>query len=77
MAQVKIRELDDVVVDRLKRRARRHGRSLEEELRLIVSAAVLPDVEGFLAAAAALRAACPPQPAEALSEVLLREDRDR
>ena len=39
MAQVLIRELDDGVVEQLKEYARSHGRSLEAELRLILSAA--------------------------------------
>jgi plasmid stability protein len=36
MAQVLVRDLDDAVVETLKRRARRHGRSLEAELRLVL-----------------------------------------
>ncbi|NIN71103.1 MAG: hypothetical protein GTO46_04025 [Gemmatimonadetes bacterium] len=36
MAQVLVRDLDDAIVETLKRRAKRHGRSLEAELRLIL-----------------------------------------
>ena len=36
MAQVLIRNLDQVTVDRLKERARRHRRSLEGEIRVIL-----------------------------------------
>lgn len=36
MAQVLVRDLDDAVVETLKRRAKRHGRSLEAELRVIL-----------------------------------------
>jgi plasmid stability protein len=36
MAQVLVRDLDDTIVETLRRRAKRHGRSLEAELRLIL-----------------------------------------
>ncbi len=36
MAQVIVRHLEDEVKDRLKRRAERHGRSMEEEAREIL-----------------------------------------
>lgn len=45
MAQVLVRQLDDKVVDRLKKRAKEHGRSLESEVRTILEEAV-PDYEG-------------------------------
>ncbi len=37
MARILMRNLDPEVVNRLKERARRHGRSLEEEARLILT----------------------------------------
>lgn len=40
MAQVIVRELEDVVKQGLKRRAVRHGRSMEEEIREILRNAV-------------------------------------
>jgi len=40
MAQLVVRQLDDDVKERLKRRARRHGRSTEEEVREILRNAV-------------------------------------
>lgn len=40
MAQILIRQLDDDVKAKLQRRARRHGRSTEEEVRDILSNAV-------------------------------------
>ena len=40
MAQILVRNLDDVVVDRLKQRAREEGRSLQSEVRTILSQAV-------------------------------------
>ncbi|MEO8325137.1 MAG: Arc family DNA-binding protein [Nitrospirota bacterium] len=45
MAQVLVRQLDEKVVERLKRRAQEHGRSLESEVRTILEEAV-PDYEG-------------------------------
>lgn len=45
MAQIFVRQLDEKVVDRLKKRAREHGRSLESEVRTILEEAV-PDYEG-------------------------------
>jgi plasmid stability protein len=45
MAQVLVRQLNKKVVDRLKRRAREHGRSLQSEVKTILEEAV-PDYEG-------------------------------
>jgi plasmid stability protein len=39
MARILIRDLDDETVKRLKDRARRHGRSLEGEARLVLTQA--------------------------------------
>ena len=44
MAQVLVRDLDDSVVDKLKARAKRHGRSLEAELRLVLERAAGADM---------------------------------
>ena len=43
MAQVVVRDLEEVVKVRLKRRAARHGRSMEEEVRHILRDAVKTD----------------------------------
>ncbi len=40
MAQILVRQLDEVVKEALRRRALRHGRSMEEEARLILAQAV-------------------------------------
>lgn len=40
MAALSIRDLDDVVRERLRRRAAQHGRSMEAEVRDILTAAV-------------------------------------
>ena len=45
MVQVLVRQLDEKVVDRLKKGAQEHGRSLESEARTILEEAV-PDYEG-------------------------------
>lgn len=45
MAQVLVRQLDETVVDRLRKRAQEHGRSLESEVRTILEEAV-PGYEG-------------------------------
>ncbi|MBN2130927.1 MAG: hypothetical protein JW741_15605 [Sedimentisphaerales bacterium] len=39
MAQILVRDLDDDVVTRLKDRARRHGRSLQGEAKLVLTQA--------------------------------------
>ena len=43
MAQILVRKLDDDVKAKLKARARRHGRSTEEEVRHILRSAVKDD----------------------------------
>ena len=40
MSAVSIRNLDDRVKDRIRRRAARHGRSMEAEMRIILTEAV-------------------------------------
>jgi antitoxin FitA len=46
VAQLLVRNLDDEVKKRLQRRAARHGRSMEEEVREILRAAVDRDEPG-------------------------------
>jgi plasmid stability protein len=55
MAQVLIRDLDPKLVDRLKDRAREHGRSLEAELRSILEVAAAMDLIEARALAARIR----------------------
>ncbi|MBA2485899.1 MAG: Arc family DNA-binding protein [Nitrospira sp.] len=45
MAQVLVRQLHEKVVERLKKRAKEHGRSLQSEVKTILEEAV-PDYEG-------------------------------
>ena len=71
-----VRHVDDELVARLKRRAARHGRSMEAEHREILHQALSLEIEpSFKELATALRAltiAVPQTP----SEILLREGRD-
>lgn len=46
MAAVSIRDLDDSVRDKLRRRAARHGRSMEAEMRAILTAAAEEEDSG-------------------------------
>jgi plasmid stability protein len=54
MAQMIVRNLDDETKARLKRRARRHGRSAEEEVRVILRAAVATESDAPRALGSAL-----------------------
>lgn len=45
MAAVSIRDLDDAVREKLRIRAARHGKSMESEIRDILTAAVADDVQ--------------------------------
>jgi plasmid stability protein len=55
MAQLLIRNLDPAVLERLRRRARAYGRSLEAELRDILSTAAAADISSAKALAARIR----------------------
>lgn len=55
MPQVLVRNLDKAVVDRLKRRARRRGRSLQAELHEILERAARSDVAEARRAAERIR----------------------
>lgn len=55
MAQVLVRGLDSKVVERLKERARDHGRSLEAELRGVLEQAAASDLADARELAARLR----------------------
>lgn len=74
-AQVIVRGLERGAVETLRRRAREAGRSLEAELRMILTRAARPDRRALLAEADRIRAMTPGPLTD--SAVLLREDRDR
>lgn len=75
MAQVLIRNLDDTTVTMLKRRAKKHGRSLASEVRTILQEAVTEgsDWKGQVEQVRALFEGR----AFSDSSDLVREDRDR
>ena len=73
--QVIVRNLDPRVVSSLKERAKRAGRSLEQELRQILTRATRPSPDELLAEAARIRAMSPKSLID--STDIIREDRSR
>ncbi|MFH1739891.1 MAG: Arc family DNA-binding protein [bacterium] len=55
MPQVLVRDLDKETIERLKERARSHGRSLQAELKHILEAAARPCMKDFRAAVARIQ----------------------
>jgi antitoxin FitA len=77
MAQVLVRQLDDKVVNRLKRRAKEHGRSLQSEVKTILEEAV-PDYEAAWKRIEGFRKRLKKSGRRFIdSAALIREDRDR
>ena len=62
MGQVLVRNLEDAVIERLKTKAEMKGRSLEQELREIITAAAPLAPEEKVALFDKIRAQCPPLP---------------
>jgi plasmid stability protein len=77
VAQVIVRNLDDKVVAVLKRNAARHRRSLEGELRAVLTAAARLSPDDKLAISREIRALTPGKPMLSDSTDLIRQDRDR
>lgn len=77
MAQVLIRNLEDNVVEALKKRAAAEGKSLEESLRELLREAALPEVARRLAIIDRIRALGPQSKRQSDSTKLIRKDRDR
>ncbi len=79
MATINVRQLNDDVVQRLKRRAADNNRSLEGEVRHILASVVEDEISAkrasFLTLAARLRHETEGR-AQTPSEVLIRDDRD-
>lgn len=77
MAQVLVRQLDDKFVERLKKRAKENGRSLQSEVKTILEEAV-PDYEGAWKRIAKLKKTLE-RTGRTFSDstFLIREDRDR
>lgn len=76
MAQVLVRDLAPAVVEKLKRRARQNGRSLEAELRSILQRAAGEGAEQLLAEVQRVRDMFAGRTFSDSAE-LIREDRDR
>ena len=77
MAQVLVRQLNDKVVDRLKKRAKEHGRSLQSEVKTILEEAV-PDYDRAWKRIDLLRLKLKRSGRKfSNSADLIREDRDR
>ena len=78
MATVTIRNIDDTIVKKLKTQAKANNRSLEAELRELLSAEVRKreQMRQFRAKAARIAAMTPKVP-QTDSTLLIREDRDR
>lgn len=74
MSQLTVRNVNEQVVQALKRRAAAHGRSAEAEHREILRAALLTKEEDFVSHAKALRARLS---SSVDSTDLIRRDRDR
>ncbi len=75
IGQLLVRGLDDWVINSLKQRAARNGRSVEAEHRAILELVLEPEAELFAELAARLRATTPPSMIN--STELIRADRDR
>jgi plasmid stability protein len=75
MATILIRNLDDMVAERLRVQARLRGVSVEEEARRLLTAGTSLTREEFAAEAAAIRARQRPNRTRAVR--LIREDRNR
>lgn len=77
MADIKIRNLDDYVVEALRARARQRGTSLEEEARVALTGSVAARRRALVKRLAALRASIGPVPEGWLdSAAIIREERD-
>ena len=76
MAQILVRNLDKKLVDRLKKRAKADGTSLQSEVKSILEDAARMDVETFLEWTDKFRARTKGRKVSD-SALLIREDRDR
>jgi plasmid stability protein len=75
MASIVIRNLDELVAERLRLQARLHGVSVEEEARRILDEGTRLTRRQIAAEAAAIRAEQKPHRSRAVD--LIRDDRDR
>jgi plasmid stability protein len=78
MAQVLVRNLDEKVVSRLKKRAEQRGRSLQAEVKMILEEAAQQDYTDFWKSADRIRERLKRSGRKfSDSAELIREDRDR
>ena len=76
MGQLIVRNLDDEIIERLKKRAALDKVSLEEAVRRALADAVKPSKDELLEEARRIRAMSPPITEPPFGEHLIREDRD-
>lgn len=76
MAQVLVSNLDDGVLTSLRHKAELHGHSLEQELRLVLTAAAQLTGNDRLAFVRSVRAQTPAGVPQTDSAALIRQDRD-
>jgi plasmid stability protein len=76
MGQILVRNLDDAVIARLKEEARRTGRSLEQTVRDLLSAAAGADRSELIAFAAEMRAVTAERNSTLDIVAAIREDRE-
>jgi plasmid stability protein len=76
MAQVIIRNINERAIQRIKTRAKRHGHSLEQELRNIITTAAHLNMEEARNNIATFRSTLESRQ-HSDSTLLIREDRDR
>ena len=76
MPQVIVRNLDQRTVSALRSRAAAHGRSLEQELRIVLAAAAKPNRQEVVEIAEVIRSLGPGLVSSDL-EALIRPHRDR
>lgn len=76
MRQMTIRKIDDQIYERLKKRARAAGRSLEAEARAILGQAAMLDKQEFARRATAIRNSLAGR-YKGDATAMIREDRDR
>lgn len=79
MAQLVIRNIDDLIVERLRARAAAQRKSLEQSLRELLAEAAKPSRAELLSEARRIRAMTPARknkPRFPTAEELIREDRD-
>jgi antitoxin FitA len=76
MAQILVRNIDDAAIERLKKKAKKEGRSLESEVRLLIEQGSKIDLDTARKIADRIRMGFKGRKLSDSAE-LIREDRDR